>query len=215
MTLKELGQNLIIGINRYSPKPIFHPFRMTGPEKKLFDATVGLSDYYLEFGMGGSTFRSLGKSEADICSVDSCKEWVNMMKQYLFIRRMEKTRLNLVHVDIGPTGEWGRPLGDESRELFPSYSAEVFEQIDSEKIDTVLVDGRFRVSCVLKTIMECHTNKRLNILFHDFHREQYQVVLKYLDEVSMVDTLVLLKLKKEIDFKALEQDYDRYKYDSD
>ena len=54
---------------------------MTGPEKKLFDATVGLSDYYLEFGMGGSTFRSLGKSEAEICSVDSCKEWVNMMNQ--------------------------------------------------------------------------------------------------------------------------------------
>ena len=138
-----------------------------------------------------------------------------MMKQYLFIRRMEKTRLNLIHVDIGPTGEWGRPIGEESRDLFPSYSAKVFEEIEKEKIDTVLVDGRFRVSCVLKTIMECHSNERLNILFHDFHREQYHIILKYLDEVSKEDTLVLLKLKEEIDFQELQADYDRYKYDSD
>lgn len=214
MAAKDVLNSLVLWINRFSSKPLFHPFRMTRKEQKLFDRCVSESKNYLEFGMGGSTFRVLQKSQANVYSVDSSEPWIHMMKQYKFIKKMLQSRLSLIHVNIGPTHEWGRPLGESSKHLFPDYSKEVFNKIDSDEIDTVLVDGRFRVSCALSTVKECR-NKDLKILFHDFEREHYHVVLKYLDKVESADTLVVLKVKQQLDTEQLEQDYQKYAFDSD
>jgi len=213
MTLKERIKSLIKEIDKFSPHPLFYSFVMTEGERKLFDTTVAGSKVYLEFGMGGSTFRVLLRSKAKVFSIDSSLDWIDVMRQYFLIRSTEGKRLELIHVDIGNTREWGLPDGDSSKELFPSYSASIFDHVESSTIDTVLVDGRFRVACTLKTIIECSENADLKIMIHDFwRRTEYHIVLEYLDIVDRVDNLAVFKIKDDVDLDAVKENYNKYKY---
>ena len=213
MTLTQKVDELSLRYDRYLPRPKHYSFVMSAAEQELFDRSVKKSKLYLEFGMGGSTFHALQKSNARIYSIDSSQEWINKMREYWYIRIMELTRLSLIFVDIGPVKQWGRPIGDNPA-LFPNYSAGIFKTIRKDKVDTVLVDGRFRVACTLRTILECHANKRLQILIHDFwNRPQYHVVLRYLDVVAQRDTLGVFEVKKGIDLNAVQSDYETYKFD--
>jgi hypothetical protein len=120
--------------------------------------------------------------------------------------------LQLFPVDIGPTKKWGYPKSNNDQNLFAAYSSKIFESIDSRSIDLALVDGRFRVACTLKVIMSCYENNNLKILIHDFwNRENYHILLKYLDTVNKADTLGLFTIKNNINMRSVEIDYEEYK----
>lgn len=213
MTLRNTAFNMLKRLDRYSPKPLLYSFVMSKDEIALFDRKIKNSRAILEFGMGGSTIRSLQKSKAKIYSIDSSPDWIEEMRGYFQIRYMERKRLTLLHVDIGPTGAWGWPADEAAKERFPDYSSLIFDIIDSTSIDTVLVDGRFRVACALKTIIECQENSNLEIMIHDFwDRTQYHLILKYLDVRDRADTLGAFALKRHIDLESVKSDYEHYKY---
>jgi len=209
-------KEMLIKLDKYSPVPFLFPFVMTNSEKALFDKTIKHSRVYLEFGMGGSTFRTLQKSKAKIYSIDSSTDWINFMHGYWIIKTQERKRLKLFYVNIGMTKEWGIPSGNDSRELFPNYSQNIFNLVDKKTVDTVLIDGRFRVACTLKTILECSENDNLHILIHDFwNRDKYHIVLKYLTELERVDTLGLFSIKENVDLNSVLLDYELFKYNHD
>src|SRR5690554_4068191 len=159
MNLKRTLKQALWQLDKYSPKPSFYSIIMTPSEVALFDKTIKNSSAYLEFGMGGSTFRALQKSNAKIYSIESSADWIRTMREYWWIRHMEKKRLSVFHVDIGSTKEWGIPSNNESKELFPNYSGMVYNVIQKDTIDTILIDGRFRIACALKAILECNSNQ--------------------------------------------------------
>ena len=134
------------------PWPLFYSFRMNKNDKILFDKTIKKSSGYLEFGMGGSTIRALKVSKANVFSIESSLDWIKLMRKYFFIRYMENKRLSLYHVDIGPVKKWGVPISDHLKESFPDYSSKIFKEIKGEVIDSVLIDGIFRVACQGKRI---------------------------------------------------------------
>jgi hypothetical protein len=156
----------------------------------------------------------LEKTKARVYSVESSRDWIKTMREYRFIRDAERKRLFLFHADIGPTLELGRPDGPGSKDLFPGYSATIFKKVKKKKIDTVLIDGRFRVACAMKTILECHKNKRLRILIHDFwNRDAYHIVLSHLTETARADTLGVFAIKNNIDLDSVRETYEQYKFD--
>lgn len=107
----------------------------------------------------------------------------------------------------------GYPIEDVN-ESYTKYSSEIFNALEKNnyKIDTVFIDGRFRVACTLKSIEKFYNNKDLRIIIHDFwNREHYHIVLNYLDVVDKVDTLGVFKIKENINFDKLKNDYDEYK----
>ena len=212
MAFKKLIVNMIRRVDKVSPYPLFYPFRMSKNEKNIFDDAIAGSKYYLEFGLGGSTLRAIRKSEANIFCVESSTEWLNYMREYSVIKLCEGERLTICMVDIGPTGLWGHPKPGNDALRFEEYSSKVFSLIDNEKVDLALVDGRFRVACVLMLIMRCGKNARLNIMIHDFwSRDHYFVVLKYLDVFRRADDIGLFTVKTDFDITALEKDYEAYK----
>jgi hypothetical protein len=214
MNIKTEIKKIIAEIDKTLPKAMFYSFIMSPKEKKLFDKRIKNSKEYLEFGMGGSTFRVLQKSKANVYSIDSSSDWISLMREYRQIRKMErKKRLSLFHVNIGPTRAWGRPIDNSHKEKFPNYSSHIFNLVDKEVIDTILIDGRFRVACALKTILECHKNKKLQIIIHDFwNREEYHVLLKYFDIIDQAESLGVFMIKKSIDLNAIVEEYELYKY---
>lgn len=204
-------------IECYSPWPLFYPWRMSKNEKKIFDITIKKSKKYLEFGSGGSTIRALQKSNAKIYSVDSSKDWIKFMRKYLFIRYFERKRLNFFHINIGPTKEWGVPVDDSLKHLYPQFSSKIFEILNTENLDTFLVDGRFRVACVLSTIIYIHTsgNYKKIIIIHDFwNREYYHIVMQYLRVINKVETLGVFSIKEDLNITEVKQNYEKYKFDA-
>lgn len=203
-------------LDRYSPYPLFYEFIMSRKERAVFDKLIGESRNYLEFGLGGSTIRAIQKSKANVYTVESSADWITRMRQYSILRFFENRRVFIFSVDIGPTGKWGYPESSDARGMFDSYSSEVFGSIDAATLDLVLVDGRFRVACTLKVILECQQNNDLKILIHDFwNRKRYHAVLKYLDVVDKIDTLGIFSIKKGISLKSVREDYEAYKSNPD
>lgn len=207
-----MARSMLRKLDRLSPYPLLHPFRMSKKEKAVFDEAIKESRHYLEFGAGGSTIRALQKSTAVIYVVESSPAWLAQMRKYHFVRFHEGKRLHMHPVNIGPVGHWGYPESENSRELFEEYSSGIYRIVDSNLIDLVLVDGRFRVACTLKAIQSCHKNSRFRILIHDFwNRPAYHALLSYLDTVIQVDTIGLFSIKTDVDLNAVGKDYETYK----
>ncbi|MDG2212314.1 MAG: hypothetical protein P8M70_00665 [Verrucomicrobiota bacterium] len=211
--MKHQINSLLEKLDKYSPHPIFYKFVMSKVERAIFDKSISKAENYLEFGLGGSTLRALQKSNAKIYSVESSHEWISYMREYSIIRNNENKRLVISAVDIGPTQEWGIPREDNNRNLFPAYSENIFNEINKNELDTALVDGRFRAACALKIILECHQNDKLQLMIHDFwNRQEYHVVLKYLNTIDKADSLGLFCIKKNVDLESAYKDYQVYKY---
>lgn len=205
-------KNILIKLDKHSPHPIFYAFIMSRREKSVFDEAIRNSKHYLEFGMGGSTLRAIEKSKATIYTVESSLEWINYMRGYVLIKRAEDKRLHIFPVDIGPVRAWGYPCTDTFKGKFEEYSSNVFGLIDKNLLDLVLVDGRFRVACSLKIVLECHGNPKISIMIHDFwERSHYHVLLKYLEVINRVDSLGVFLIKNDVDLRSVEKDYENYK----
>jgi hypothetical protein len=132
-----------------------------------------------------------GNIEA-ITSVESDATFFHNLASNSQIRNaiLEK-RLFPMLVNIGETKEWGYPVDDSRKEYYPQYSLECFAM--DKRYDLVLVDGRFRVACILQACL--HLASGAIILCHDFwNRVEYHIVLPYLRVVDKVDTLAVFEI---------------------
>lgn len=130
-------------------------------ERKLFTSHILDTKNYLEFGCGGSTCLVLQVTNANIVSIDSDKKFINYLNKRCFKKLQDKSRVRFIHIDIGKVKSWGRPKNNSKYDSWPKYSSLVFNVLDKkfiESIDTVFIDGRFRVACVLQTLMNCSKN---------------------------------------------------------
>ena len=190
--LKNMKQDLLQlkSLKLNSTKPI-----MTDLERELFINTIKNSKYYLEFGGGGSTFLILKSTNAKVICVEGDMNWINHMRMNYFIYEQELLcRLKSEY------------------DKYPNYSSKVFEYIDKEKIDTVFIDGRFRVACALQSII--NLNKNAVIIIHDFFdRDYYHVLLNYLEVINKADTLGVFKIKENINYDEIKELIKQYQYD--
>lgn len=187
------------------------PICMTTSEINFFIKAISSSKKYLEFGAGGSTCLTLLNSDAKIYSVENDPQWINKMKNWEIIKHLgDSSRLSLEYINIGNVGKWGIPTTNYNKS-FPNYSNGIFNKIDGKTIDTVLVDGRFRVACILSTILNCKSD--VDIIVHDFwNRPKYHLVLNFLDVIDSVDTICKLRKKQNIDYEKVATLYGKYKY---
>ena len=182
--------------------------RMTRAEAHVWARAVlrpGAS--YLEWGTGGSTeaaawYAVHGDREFRAEAVESSREWLDELRwSSSAIRTAERRgRLRLRVANIGPVRDWGVPISWESRTrgaqtaaaraylgLALPRAAQGPDDVDKERLDAVLVDGRFRAACALSVLPRLRENG--TVLVHDFflpsgsrarvRRTGYAVVLKW------------------------------------
>lgn len=133
----------------------------------------------LEYGSGGSTALAADMPDKTVFSVESDLRWARRMKRWL--RQEERpARVEIHHVDIGPTGKWGRPVDDSGWRNWHRYPLSVWDREDFTQPDLVLVDGRFRPACLVTTMLR--TKRPLTVLFDDYtDRRGYHVVEKFVE----------------------------------
>ena len=186
---------------------------MTGGELNLLHGEINSCKHYLEFGAGDSTIYAAGvPSVESIDSIESSPQYVSdhLLNNNLIHNAMERGVLTFHTIDIGETVEWGCPKDSSKRHLWPNYSMSVFTK-ESEH-DLAFVDGRFRVACVLNSIL--NTPPECKILIHDFwNRPQYHVLLDFLNVEERADTMGLFsKREREVDEERIQILIEEYQY---
>lgn len=143
-------------------------------DDRLFKKTVKDAKVYAEYGCGSSTIWVAKNCEARIFSVDTSKDWVQHVKRKLLKNSIQ---IEITDVDVGELGEWGRPVNYSKRSDFSNYTTSIWNY--NQKPDVVLIDGRFRVSCFLTTLI--HAEPGTKVFFDDYTtRPHYHVVEEFI-----------------------------------
>ncbi|WP_307758934.1 hypothetical protein [uncultured Mediterranea sp.] len=166
---------------------------MTAHELNLLQGELLRARTYLEFGSGNSTRMAASLPHLQKMTVvesDDAFFQIQVRTDEAVRKAMESGRLDYRYINVGKTGAWGYPLTAERMNTWPDYSSAVFRR--RPDYDLILVDGRFRVACILQACLKCGDRSR--ILVHDFfNRPAYFVVLPFLNLVCRVDTFGLFK----------------------
>lgn len=93
----------------------------------------------LEYGSGGSTVLAGEMDGKTVWSVESDRTWAEQMKAW-FAQHPPRGKVNLHHVDIGPTGRWGYPTNNSAWRNYPRYPLSVWDAPGFEQPDLVLID---------------------------------------------------------------------------
>jgi hypothetical protein len=139
-------------------------------------------------------------------TLDSDKSFlVNMLSSSDCIKsNLNKGRITAIHVDIGETGPYGHPIDLSHSSDYHLYPQQILK-LKGIPPDLVLVDGRFRVACVLYSLLAIRDNG--HILIHDFfQRPEYYIVLEYAEVVDCIDSMIMLKKRHDINWTGLMTD---------
>lgn len=121
----------------------------------------------LEYGSGGSTVLA-AKLGRRVFSVESDPDWAARMAAH--VATISDTA-QVHHADVGPTGPWGVPMKPREFRKFHSYALSVWDRPDFVEPDLVLIDGRFRASCLVAVLLRA--TKPVTVLFDDYIRRRY------------------------------------------
>ena len=186
---------------------------MTDAEIELFGRIIQGKKNLLEFGCGGSTVFTAMNKVPNIVSVDSDHAWIDKISNVDCIKSLLETgNIKFFHVDIGETTEWGYPKNDSKIREWHKYWLEIWKKINPEDVDCMLVDGRFRVACVLFGISKLASG--VPIIIHDFwRRPHYHVITKYLFCIASVDNLAVFITNQNFVRNEMFEDLIRYSFD--
>lgn len=172
---------------------------LSGNDIHIFNKYMQLAKNYFEFGSGGSTYYACGMDNIKkIYSIESDLRWIDKLKNISLVKnKIDDGILDIIFVDIKntPKERFGYPGKTSKYSDWIKYSRAI-NNIDSKiKIDTIMIDGRFRVACALHCFNKIDNDTI--ILFDDFsNREYYHVLLDYFDIVEQgKDRLAVLKKK--------------------
>ena len=169
----------------------------------MFRRVLADSRIYGEYGVGASTEYAWQMTGARIVAVDTSAEWVAKT-----LSGMDPQRVSITHVDVGPIGDWGRPLGYTRRDNFPQYTDLIWSTPDTPNV--VLVDGRFRVACFLTAGL--HAKPGTQIIFDDYtNRPHYHIVERVLACVETCGRQARFERPPTIDRGLASEMVDKYR----
>jgi len=177
--------------------PTITPPELTMPEAEAatLRAEYQAADVILEYGSGGSTVMAGEMPGKSVFSVESDKDWAQMMRGWFKDHPPATgTEVDVIWSDIGPTREWGYPARPGAWQRYARYPLEVWDLPEFRQPDVVLVDGRFRAGCALATAFR--TQKAITVLLDDYkRRKQYHRVEAFLGQPEMIGRMARFPVK--------------------
>jgi len=176
----------------------------------FFHHVVAHVTHYLEYGSGGSTVQA-HRHARTLVSVDSDGRFLKDVGRKIR-QDGSATRTNLIHANIGLTKAWGVPVFTKptARRLkrWRGYVQAPWKYYREHGVqpDLILVDGRFRVACVLESLLNLTPQSECRILFDDYaSRPHYSVVERFADLVCMKGRMAVFRRKPDMDVEACRQ----------
>lgn len=181
------------------------PISLFDGDDALFLERAARARVYGEYGCGASTIWMAANSSALIQSVDSSADWIAEVRRRTAAAERPP---RLTHVDLGPLGDWGRPLGYGARRLIPSYLEAPWQ---GEAPELVLIDGRFRVACFLHGLLVAAPGTGL--LFDDYaNRPYYHLVEEFCPPMERCGRQALFEVPASLPRERIAAERDRFLY---
>ena len=177
---------------------------MTDSEKELFYKSISDSNIILEFGSGGSTFYAL-KQGKKIFSIESSAWFIRMMKKSPLIKdAINRNHLLYYYANMGTTKEYSIPLHTDNGDIYWKKSIEEISSMENQlvnhflkDVDTIFIDGRYRVSCALNALRYFKNAKKF--IIHDYNnRPQYHILEKFFIREDEAGSLVIFSPRPNI-----------------
>lgn len=157
---------------------------MPQAEAAHLEATYRQARIILEYGSGNSTKLASQLSGKFVMSVESDRSWARDLRREIDEARPKSPTI-VHHVDIGPTGAWGRPVDESGWKRYHLYPNAIWDQPFFRHPDVVLVDGRFRPACLVTTIL--HATRPVTVLFDDYaDRPRYRLIERILPPARLI-----------------------------
>ena len=139
----------------------------------------------LEYGSGGSTVMAAEMEAKRIFSVESDRDWAQMMRGWFAANPPARdSAVEIIWSDIGATKEWGYPKTNDEYLRFARYPLEVWQLPEFVQPQVVLVDGRFRAGCAMATALS--TREPLTLFVDDYKRRtQYHRIEQWLGPAKL------------------------------
>ena len=174
-------------------------------KSELFKRLVSNASAYGEYGCGASTIWVAHNTATIIYSIDTSMEWIKNVKNEVGDRPNQL----LTHVDLGDLGEWGRPRSYKYRNNIINYLDGIWK--NEFKPDVVLIDGRFRVACLLYSLL--NSKPSTQILFDDYlGREHYHLVEEFVTVTETCGDQVLFVVPENFDRISATKELERFMY---
>jgi len=148
-----------------------------------------------------------------VISVDSDIAWLRRVKESV---PPTSANIYLCHARIGEVGDWGVPQNSDCYRSFWKYTVLPWDIVrqNSFKPDTILIDGRFRVSCFLYSLL--HAPFGAQLYFDDFFdRPEYQAVLQFARVARAAGRMAVFEVADGFCTKTLVTELSRYIVDWD
>ncbi len=171
-------------------------------EINLLIEKLKVSRNYLEFGAGYSTMVACSFKDLNVFSFETDVNYCRFIESKL-AETGEHKNVTVIHVDIGPTRDWGWPELNADEAKFPNY---LWAPINSMKVehfkpDLILIDGRFRVATFLSCLMEF---PGVEIIFDDYvDRNHYHIVEEVIKPYKRVGRVALFKAPRRLSRKRI------------
>lgn len=188
---------------------------MPNIERALFLETVYDAQNYLEWGSGYTTMivPLLINKQFTVYSIEHVQEWCDKLRGEASIQiALTLKYLTYSCVDTGYT-EWnvyGRPKETYNvTHIVEKYVNEI-DKFPLKQWDVVFIDGRFRMACALKLLIDNRIHSDSVVMVHDYllnwpQRKHYPIMNKYFDRIQLVNSLAFFKRNQtKIDIVGIE-----------
>lgn len=160
------------------------------------------SRFYCEFGSGFSTLLASQIRGLSLITFETDPNYLDFIQKKSHQIDVS-SRNKFIHLNIGPTKEWGWPISNSQESLYPNYIAASKRamKVNSFVPDLILIDGRFRVSTFLSCVLQFPGAK---VLFDDYvDRENYHVVESVIKPKRTVGRIGKFKVPKYLPKKKI------------
>ena len=115
---------------------------MNPAEAEFLAEEIKKAHYFLEFGAGYSTKLALKNPNCQVISIETSEKYIENLRSELTQEGLDTSRVKFLHVDIGPTRDWGRPTDESKIDSWPNYTVVPWQFIKNQnfKPDLILMD---------------------------------------------------------------------------
>ena len=139
-------------------------FAGSSEEFDFMREAVKESDYYMEYGAGGSTLLALHSGPRRIVSCETDIVFIkDLVEEHELHTYIDVGRIRFEHLNVGPTVEWGYPVAQPTSKELSRYFAPIEE---NPQVDFLLIDGRYRVATAAMAYL--HLSESVRVLVHDY-----------------------------------------------
>lgn len=160
-------------------------------ERKVVEDHYKSVTNILEYGSGGSTWIASQLPNKTITAVESDFLWTKSLSSAILSQNPQSIP-KIISVDIGHTGEWGRPMESVYWNKYIDYAIAPWQDSIAPHPDVILIDGRFRTACFATALLQI--TKPTTILFDDYIRDHYKKVEKFVAPTEVIGRLAIFHI---------------------